>query len=165
MRQFPSLWSDDPRATFAECCEAVVDTTHRLGRSDPRGAQEKDIHIFRNIKGFALAAFAVIGLSAASAHAQYDESRIRQDSQQTQVEGYNGYATFFTITGLGTDYIVTPFYCGQLRNAPFVYQRVPTSGGQTSYRFCVTARRAWDQCIIELWRGSSFIDGDRVRVY
>ncbi len=121
--------------------------------------------MLRKAKVLVLAAFAAVACSAASAHAQYDESRIRQDGQQTQVVGYAGYLTFFTITGLGTDYIVTPFYCGQLRYAPFVYQTVPTSGGQTSYRFCVTAQRAWDQCIIELWRGSSLIDGDRVRVY
>lgn len=120
--------------------------------------------MFNKTSALLVSAAVAVGMLASAASAQYDETRIRQDGQNTQVIGTSGCNMFFTITGYSSDYIYTPFYCGPLGNAPFVYQTVNNSGGQTSYRFCITAQRSWDQSIIELWRGACFIDGDRVRV-
>lgn len=121
--------------------------------------------MIRNVKMLALTTIASLGLFAGAANAQYDESRIRQADQQTQVIGYNGQHMYFTITGYATDTIVTPFYSGPLGSAPCVIDRVLHSGGQTSYRFRVTANRGWDQMIIYLLRGGATIDADRVRVF
>jgi len=109
----------------------------------------------------------VAGLSmlAGTANAQYDESRIRQWDQQTQVVGTNNSALFFTISGYSNDWINTPFYSGTLGRAPGVYEALKNSDGQTSYRFCVTAKSSWNGRIIELYRGTTLIDGDRVRIY
>jgi hypothetical protein len=113
-----------------------------------------------------LLAASILGLSlcVSAAQAQYDETRIRQSDQNTRVVGYNGSWTPYTISGVASDYIVTPFYCGPLGSAPFIVERIPNSGGQTSFRFCVPFFYSWDGCIIEVWRGGRLIDGDRVRV-
>ena len=107
-------------------------------------------------------ALAALALTTGAAHAQSDESRIRNADSSTQVVGRIGQLMFFTVTGYANDYVCTPFYSGRLRNAPFVYATVLHSGGQTSYRFCVGFNPAWTGQVVELWRGSSLIDRDRV---
>lgn len=62
------------------------------------------------------AALVLAAFVATQAHAQvaYDESRIRQSDQQTQVTGPAGGYLFFTISGYLTDSVSSPFFNGSL---------------------------------------------------
>lgn len=117
---------------------------------------------FKSARTIMALAVMALGASASAAHAQADESRIRCVDSSTQVVGRVGQVMFFTVTGYANDYVCTPFFTGRLDRAPNVYATVRHSGGQTSYRFCVTFNPAWTGQVVELWRSGKLIDRDRV---
>jgi hypothetical protein len=123
---------------------------------------ERDPHMLRTKAVLAAAALTALFAATANANQPSNESRIRCVESNTVVVGSVGQAMFFTITGLPGDQINTPFYCGPLENAPNVVATVNHSGGQRSYRFCVTLRPAWVGGQVELIRNGSLIDRDRI---
>lgn len=116
-------------------------------------------------------AIALIGLGASQAHAQYDETRIRQSDQQTRVTAPSWGYFFFTASGHRGDRVVAPFINAtieEIRLNPArygVYEVVLHSGGQYSVRFCIRANAAWNQGLVCIFRGSTLIDADRIVVY
>ncbi len=108
---------------------------------------------------------------ATHAHAQvaYDELRIRQSDQQTQVTGPAGGYLFFTISGYPTDSVSSPFFSGslgQLINSPYRWDVVYGSGGQISVRLMVpNAQRAWDGATVAVQRSGIDVDRDRIRIW
>ncbi len=114
----------------------------------------------------------VLGLGAAPALAQYDESRIRTASSSTQVEGRVGQTLFFTVTGYLSDTASIQNCFGSntligsisnLRWHPYVYEVVYHSGGQASLRFCVpSAGAVLNGGTVTVQRGATLIDRDRI---
>ncbi|MBX7132878.1 MAG: hypothetical protein K1X67_09405 [Fimbriimonadaceae bacterium] len=100
--------------------------------------------------------------AASGAGAPQDETRIRQDSQNTQVISVRNGPLCFTVTGAASDMIETPFYNGPLGSAPGILEVIRHSGGQCSFRFVVPSNPAWNGSVIRLFRNGRFIDGDRV---
>lgn len=123
------------------------------------------------MKKFLSAALVLSAFAATQAHAQvaYDESRIRQYDQQTQVTGSAGSYLIFTVTGLGTDVVSAPFMCGtinQLKSSRLAWEVVTHSGGQISIRFAVpNVQRAWDGATVAVQRSGCDVDRDRIRIY
>ncbi len=116
------------------------------------------MRLFQRIP-FVIASMAII-LGVAAPQAEANESRIRSKESSSFIFGIAGQDALFTITGYANDDIVTPFYIGKLRNAPFIRARVRHSGGQTSYRFRVPFNPGWSSQTVQLWRRGSLIDLD-----
>lgn len=99
---------------------------------------------------------------------QYDETRIRQASQNSTVQGSPWQLMHFTVTGYANDRVTSMFLNGtlaSLASSPYVRDIVQHSGGQTSLRFAIPANPGWSGSTINLLTSHNFlIDSDRVIV-
>lgn len=115
---------------------------------------------------------AVVGIGSSSALAQYDETRIRQASQNLEVRGNAGAPVLFSVSGYLSD-VVTIQSTGAgvyltgtmdaLRTNGAVYDVIRNSSGQYTLRFCLFPAPAnLSGGTVAVTRGGVVIDRDRI---
>jgi hypothetical protein len=112
-----------------------------------------------------LALVPTLAITAATQAA--DETRVRQENQNTKIVGTPGQNVFWSMSGLPNAVIATPFCNATVAqicanpSAFGVYQVESNSGGQFTLRFCKVFKSQWINQQACVYLNGTLVDGDK----